>query len=87
MKKPRCDYRDTNHPNEQCILPDGHHGRHQNGTGLAMTQPPHLMDVTPPRALDAIADIVLAYRPPSRSKPALRRKRRSNRLKREKAKD
>ena len=31
----------------------------------------------PPAALDAIADVVLAYKPKPRSKPAKRRKRRA----------
>lgn len=30
----------------------------------------------PPKALDSIVDIVLAYRPKARSKPAVQRKRR-----------
>ena len=30
----------------------------------------------PPKVLDAIADVVLAYRPKARSKPAVQRKRR-----------
>ena len=33
-----------------------------------------------PKALDAVADIVLAYRPKAKSKPARRRKRRANKL-------
>ena len=33
-----------------------------------------------PKALDAIADMVLAYRPKARSKPAIQRKRRANKL-------
>jgi len=32
------------------------------------------------KALDAVADVVLAYRPTSKSKPARRRKRRANKL-------
>lgn len=39
-----------------------------------------------PKALDAITDIVLAYRPKARSAPARRRKRRAGKLKREAAK-
>lgn len=31
----------------------------------------------PPKVLDAIADVVLAYRPKPKSKPAKRRKRRA----------
>jgi hypothetical protein len=37
---------------------------------------------TPPKALDAIADVVLAYRPKARSKPARRRKRRAGQSRR-----
>jgi hypothetical protein len=33
-----------------------------------------------PKALDAVTDIVLAYRPKAKSKPALRRKRRANKI-------
>lgn len=36
------------------------------------------------KALDAIADTVLAYRPKARSKPARRRKRRANKIAKEK---
>jgi len=36
----------------------------------------------PPKALDAIVDVVLAYRPKARSKPARRRKRRAGQLRR-----
>ncbi len=36
------------------------------------------------RRLDAIADVVLAYRPKARSKPAIQRKRRKTRLKNQK---
>ena len=32
------------------------------------------------KALDAVADVVLAYRPKAKSKPARRRKRRANKL-------
>lgn len=35
-------------------------------------------------ALDAVTDIVLAYRPKARSKPAVRRKRRANKIAKEK---
>lgn len=35
----------------------------------------------PPKALDAIADVVLTYRPKPKSKPAKRRKRRATKLK------
>jgi hypothetical protein len=34
----------------------------------------------PPKALDAIADKVLAYRPKPKSKPARRRKRRKKKI-------
>ena len=34
----------------------------------------------PPKALDAIADVVLRYRPKPKSKPAKRRKRRATKL-------
>ena len=36
-----------------------------------------------PKALDAIVDVVLAYRPKAKSKPARRRKRRANKLAKE----
>lgn len=36
-----------------------------------------------PKALDAIADVVLRYRPKPKSKPARRRKRRKNKINRE----
>lgn len=36
-----------------------------------------------PKALDAIADLVLAYRPKARSKPAKKRKRRANKIAKE----
>lgn len=39
-----------------------------------------------PKALDKIVDIVLAYRPKARSKPAVQRKRRRTILKNEKDK-
>jgi len=38
------------------------------------------------RALDAVADVVLAYRPVSRSKPAVQRKRRKTILEKQRAK-
>lgn len=38
----------------------------------------------PPKALDSIVDLVLAYRPKARSKPARRRKRRATKLAKEK---
>ena len=34
----------------------------------------------PPKALDAIADVVLAYRPKPKSKPAKKRKRRAKKI-------
>lgn len=34
----------------------------------------------PPKVLDAMVDVVLAYRPTAKSKPARRRKRRANKL-------
>ena len=37
----------------------------------------------PPKALDAIADIVLAYKPKPQSKPAKKRQRRKRKLERE----
>jgi hypothetical protein len=40
----------------------------------------------PPRALSAIADTVLAYRPKARSKPAIQRKRRKTILEKKRAK-
>ncbi len=39
-----------------------------------------------PKALDAIADVVLAYRPKARSKPAVQRKRRKTILEKKRAK-
>jgi hypothetical protein len=36
------------------------------------------------QALDAVADIVLAYRPKAKSKPARRRKRRATKIAKEK---
>jgi hypothetical protein len=41
----------------------------------------------PASALDAITDIVLAYRPKARSKPAVQRKRRKTILEKKRAKD
>ena len=41
----------------------------------------------PPKALDAIADLVLAYRPKAKSKPARRRKRRANKIAKEQRHD
>ena len=38
----------------------------------------------PPKALDAMTDLVLAYRPKAKSKPARRRKREANKLAKEK---
>jgi hypothetical protein len=38
------------------------------------------MKAKPPKALDAIVDVVLAYRPKAKSKPARRRKRRAAKL-------
>jgi hypothetical protein len=38
----------------------------------------------PPKALDSIVDVVLAYRPKAKSKPARRRKRRVAKLAKEK---
>lgn len=38
-----------------------------------------------PKALEAIADIVLAYRPKPKSKPAKRRKRRAAKIERERS--
>lgn len=37
-----------------------------------------------PKALDAMTDLVLAYRPKAKSKPARRRKREANKLAKEK---
>ncbi len=34
----------------------------------------------PPKALNAIADVVLAYRPKPKSKPAKKRNRRANKI-------
>lgn len=39
-----------------------------------------------PKALDTIADVVLAYRPKAKSKPAVQRKRRATRMKTKKEK-
>jgi hypothetical protein len=38
-----------------------------------------------PKQLDAIADVVLAYRPKPKSKPAKKRKRKRRKLEKEKA--
>lgn len=38
-----------------------------------------------PKALDAIADLVLAYKPKAKSKPAVRRKREANKIAKEKS--
>jgi len=38
------------------------------------------MKAKPPKALDAIVDLVLAYRPKAKSKPARRRKRRAAKI-------
>jgi len=35
---------------------------------------------TPPKELDAIADVILAYRPKPKSKPAKKRKRRAAKI-------
>jgi hypothetical protein len=40
-----------------------------------------------PKALDAIVDTVLAYRPKARSKPAIQRKRRKTILEKQRAKE
>lgn len=40
---------------------------------------------TIPKQLDAIADIVLAYKPKAKSKPARRRKRRATKIANEKS--
>ena len=40
-----------------------------------------------PKALDAIVDAVLAYRPKARSKPAVQRKRRKTILEKQRAKE
>lgn len=45
------------------------------------------MKLKPLKQLDAIADVVLAYRPKARSKPAVQRKRRKTILERRRAKD
>ena len=37
-----------------------------------------------PKQLDAVVDVVLAYRPKAKSKPARRRKRRANKIAKEK---
>jgi len=38
----------------------------------------------PPKALDAIVDLVLAYRPKAKSKPARRRKRQATKIAKQK---
>jgi hypothetical protein len=38
------------------------------------------MKAKTPKALDAIVDVVLAYRPKAKSKPARRRKRRASKI-------
>jgi hypothetical protein len=45
-----------------------------------MTKPPENV----PKALDAMADIVLAYRPKPKTKPAKKRKKRAAKIAREK---
>lgn len=45
------------------------------------------MKPKPPKQLDAVADIVLAYRPTAKSKPAVQRKRRATILKNATPKD
>jgi hypothetical protein len=40
-----------------------------------------------PKALDAIVDIMLAYRPKAKSKPARRRKRRATKIEKERRHD
>jgi hypothetical protein len=40
---------------------------------------------TPPKALDAMVDVVLAYRPKPKSKPAKKRARRSKKIQRSKS--
>jgi hypothetical protein len=40
----------------------------------------HDVKATPPKALDAVVDIVLAYKPKAKSKPARRRKRRATKI-------
>lgn len=42
------------------------------------------MEGETPKALDSIVDVVLAYRPSARSSPALSRKRRANKIAKEK---
>ena len=42
---------------------------------------PQMTKPKTPKALDAVADIVLAYRPTAKSKPAVQRKRRATILK------
>ena len=42
------------------------------------------MTEKPPKALDAIADIVLAYKPKPKTKPAKKRKKRAAKIAREK---
>jgi hypothetical protein len=37
-----------------------------------------------PKQLDAVTDIVLAYKPKAKSKPAVQRKRRANKIAKEK---
>jgi hypothetical protein len=49
---------------------------------LVLSQMP---ESKPPAALDAIADVVLAYRPKPKSKPAKKRKRRANKIAKDKA--
>ena len=40
----------------------------------------------PPKALDAIVDVVLAYKPKPKSEPARKRQRKARKIKRENAK-
>jgi hypothetical protein len=45
------------------------------------------MKQKPPKALDAIADKILAYRPTAKSKPAIQRKRRRTILEKKREKE
>jgi hypothetical protein len=46
-----------------------------------------MTEKTTPKQLDAVVDVVLAYRPKARSKPAVQRKRRKTILEKHRAKE
>jgi hypothetical protein len=62
---------------EQCLRYAKLEGDSEIGAGLLARDP-----TFPPAEFDAIADVVLAYRPKPKSKPAKKRKRRAKKLSR-----